>query len=167
MSVNCGQFRGHWFTEHTPKGNFDFKEDSCSTTTPLCFWAAERQTRLSLWENMCFYHLVFSRNTSKHTHTHKQTMHTHTLPTWLLGETTSVGVLCFCNDSKDDLESAEKAVEWERGKCKKIVSNERRQLVCSQFTDTEWYFKAECVLLVVCLLVGLTAQAGEKRQSVL
>lgn len=41
----------------------------------------------------------------------------HTLPTWLLGETTPVGVLCFRNDSKDDLESTEKGVEWEQGKC--------------------------------------------------
>lgn len=31
-------------------------------------------------------------------------MHTHTLPTWLLGETTPVGVLRFRNDFKDDLE---------------------------------------------------------------
>ncbi len=82
---------------------------------------------------MCFYH-VFSRNTGNHTHTqththtdthrhtdtHTQTMHTHSLPTWLLGETTPVGVLCFHNDSKDDLERAEKGAEWERGKCKKI-----------------------------------------------
>lgn len=29
-----------------------------------------------------------------------------TLPTWLPGETTPVGVLCFRNDSKDDLESS-------------------------------------------------------------
>lgn len=62
------------------------------------------------------------------THTHAQTMHAHSLPTWLLGETTPVGVLCFHNDSKDDLESAEKGAEWERGKCKKI---EIRQSVCS------------------------------------
>ena len=51
-------------------------------------------------------------------------MHMHTLGTWLLGETTPVGVLCFHNDSKDDLER----VEWERGKCEKIVSNEIYQL---------------------------------------
>lgn len=34
--------------------------------------------------------------------------HTDDLPTWLLVETTPVGVLCFHNDSKDDLESGEK-----------------------------------------------------------
>lgn len=42
-----------------------------------------------------------------------------------------MGVLCFHNDSKDDLESAEKGAEWERGKCNQIISNEIRQSVCS------------------------------------
>lgn len=35
-----------------------------------------------------------------------------------------MGVLYFRNDSKDSLKTAERAAEWEHGKCKKIVLNE-------------------------------------------
>lgn len=64
-------------------------------------------------------------------------MHTHTMPTWMLRETTPVGVLCLHNDSKDDLESTERGAEWERGSCKKIVSNEIRQ-VTLQLVHRHW-----------------------------
>lgn len=55
--------------------------------------------------------------TNTHAHIYTEPVLMHTFPTWLLGETTPVGVLCFRNDSKDDLESTEKGVEWEQGKC--------------------------------------------------
>lgn len=56
--------------------------------------------------------------------TQSQTIYTHALAAWLLGAMTPVGVLCFRNDSKDSLKTAERGAEWEHGKCKKIVLNE-------------------------------------------
>lgn len=105
------------------KGNFDFKEDSFSTglsphrVSEQLTASMEGNFPVCLRESICFYHSVFSRNTSDRTHTH-----THKLPAWLPGETTPVGVLCFHDDSKGDLESAETGAEWERGEGMRIVS---------------------------------------------
>lgn len=128
------------------------------------FYVAGRQAwratyPVSLSENVFLSSCVFIWQKQWHT----QTRLTHTLPTWLLEETTPVGVLCFHNDSKDDLESAEKGAEWERGWCNKIVSNELRRSVCSLFTDSGWYFQGEVIYLCEC--VHLVAVVEEVQYS--
>lgn len=69
-----------------------------------------------------FFLSSYNRTSHMQSLTQSQTVYTHALPSWLLGETTPVGVLCFRNDSKDSLKTAERRAEWEYGKCKKIVN---------------------------------------------
>lgn len=113
--VNFSQFCGHSFTTNMLKRNFDIKDFSFCSALQVSFCVSNSYARENIVSSFCIFTL------HKHTNTHAHIIHTytHTLPTWLLGEMTRVGVLCFCYGSKDNLESMEMGLEWEQVKCKK------------------------------------------------
>lgn len=76
LSVNFGQFRGHWFTTNTLRGNFDFMEDSFSAGLLTHFISAWLSIKhggrfcLFVWVRVCVFTILSSHVTPAITQTH-------------------------------------------------------------------------------------------------